>query len=72
MCDRRIGFELAQMTEFKSIEVLALAFKDAPPPEVVPDSPEKLLLELPRRNSRRPPASRTDDAAIRHARPRSL
>jgi len=26
-----------------------LAFKNAPPPEAVPDSPEKLLLELPRR-----------------------
>lgn len=26
-----------------------MAFKEAPPPEVVPDSPEKLLLELPRR-----------------------
>jgi replicative superfamily II helicase len=26
-----------------------VAFKDAPPPEVVPDSPEKILLELPRR-----------------------
>ncbi|WFU40833.1 DEAD/DEAH box helicase [Bradyrhizobium sp. CB82] len=26
-----------------------MAFKSAPPPEAVPDSPEKLLLELPRR-----------------------
>jgi hypothetical protein len=26
-----------------------LAFKIAPPPEAVPDSPEKILLELPRR-----------------------
>ena len=26
-----------------------MAFKDAPPREVVPDSPEKILLELPRR-----------------------
>jgi hypothetical protein len=26
-----------------------VAFKDAPPPEVAPDSPEKILLELPRR-----------------------
>jgi Rad3-related DNA helicase len=26
-----------------------VAFKDAPPPEAVPDSPEKILLELPRR-----------------------
>lgn len=26
-----------------------MAFKDAPPPDVVPDSPEKILLQLPRR-----------------------
>jgi replicative superfamily II helicase len=26
-----------------------LAFKNAPPPEAAPDSPEKILLELPRR-----------------------
>ena len=26
-----------------------MAFRDAPPPEVVPDSPEKILLDLPRR-----------------------
>ena len=26
-----------------------MAFKKAPPPEVVPDSPEKILLDLPRR-----------------------
>jgi hypothetical protein len=26
-----------------------VAFRDAPPPEVVPDSPEKILLDLPRR-----------------------
>ena len=26
-----------------------MAFKKAPPPQVVPDSPEKILLDLPRR-----------------------